>query len=216
MALLGGVVCTLISSWVVPLGLLHFGVIEHAAGSSQTWIPPERQSESVWYSELQVADWWIVRPTREHGGQVPDHLLAVLPRWVARPGEFGPPASETLYEVHTEAMGWPLRAMKVERWAGFVMRPDGKGVSRYTEHVRGGAELGKGLRGRIMLPLRPIWWGLVGDVVIYAVVCAWVRSMWRRVRGVVCARKGKCARCGYDLRGTPAGKPCSECGAARG
>lgn len=42
--------------------------------------------------------------------------------------------------------------------------------------------------------------------------CAYVNPrVWQRFRGVL-SEHGRCARCGYDLTGTPAAPACPECG----
>lgn len=62
------------------------------------------------------------------------------------------------------------------------------------------------------LPFWPLWRGLALDVAFFAVLWWSVlfgrRALLRSLR----RRRGQCAACGYDLRGTPAGTPCPECG----
>jgi hypothetical protein len=64
------------------------------------------------------------------------------------------------------------------------------------------------------LPIAPIWSGLVIDTLFYGTI-AWgllflpgTLRRWRRRRG------GRCVKCGYDLKGLPAGAACPECGAS--
>lgn len=210
-----GLLCTLFSAWVVPLALLHLGIMEHKTGSSHPWISPERQPGGVWHSHLALSDWYIIRPTRMEDSVVPRGEPLGVPGWVAEPHELSPPPGEELYEVHTAGTGWPLRAMASEAWECVISKPQGQGRGAYTEHLRWNIVLASTSRGRIMLPLRPIWWGFIGNVVIYATVCAWVISMWKRLRHASRAERGRCARCGYDLRGLAADAACPECGGAR-
>jgi len=63
------------------------------------------------------------------------------------------------------------------------------------------------------LPVSPIWPGFAVNTVFYAVV------LWLLIRGPFVARRqirrwrGRCIKCGYDLRGAPAlGSGCPECG----
>lgn len=62
------------------------------------------------------------------------------------------------------------------------------------------------------LPIYPIWTGLLANLAVLS--AAWwlllfapfaLRRTWR-------SRRGRCAKCGYDLRATPSGQPCPECG----
>ena len=62
------------------------------------------------------------------------------------------------------------------------------------------------------MPLRPIWMGMITNTIFYAALCmamliapGMVRRRWRR-------RRGRCAACGYDLRGQIEAR-CPECGA---
>jgi hypothetical protein len=63
------------------------------------------------------------------------------------------------------------------------------------------------------IPLMPIWRGLLADSALYA-SAGWLTlsaiSTWR---STLRRRSGLCAHCRYDLRGTPPGSPCPECGA---
>jgi len=56
----------------------------------------------------------------------------------------------------------------------------------------------------------PLWL----PTLVFAVPAAW---MWRvDVKRRRAAREGCCAKCGYSLVGTPAERPCPECGTGFG
>jgi hypothetical protein len=68
------------------------------------------------------------------------------------------------------------------------------------------------------LPTRPLWPGFVVDTLFYAVI------LWLLIPGpfvlrrVIRIKRGRCPKCGYDLRGQPPevgaapGRGCPECG----
>jgi len=61
---------------------------------------------------------------------------------------------------------------------------------------------------RAFLPLRPIWWGLIADSLLFAVVLALALYALVAVRAIVRRRRGRCARCGFPVQ---SGR-CPECG----
>jgi hypothetical protein len=65
------------------------------------------------------------------------------------------------------------------------------------------------------LPLCPILRGLFGDTALFG--AGWFALLIAPsvVRRAIRRRRGACVGCGYDLRGTPAGAACPECGVAR-
>lgn len=67
------------------------------------------------------------------------------------------------------------------------------------------------LRG---LPIGIIWPGFLANTALAALLWGlpiYSLTIWRS-RQIV---RGRCPHCGYDLRGTPPGSPCPECGRAR-
>lgn len=116
----------------------------------------------------------------------------------------------------TERQGWPLRCLScrvVGRELGGVWESQTLGAITFATKRASAA------RGTVdvRLAARPIWLGMIGDTIIYA--GAWlllllgVRWLWglRRRRRT---RRGRCARCGYDLVGDFA-SGCPECGWGR-
>ncbi len=122
--------------------------------------------------------------------------------------------------IHLYRAGWPLRAMEGEAWRAATGKLEfasavgvSSGVDLYAELVRGAAKVQTTSPQRI-LPLRPAWPGFLGNTVLYAVVAmamiACASLVRRRYRGW----RGRCAACGYDLRGD-LDRGCPECGHKR-
>jgi hypothetical protein len=80
-----------------------------------------------------------------------------------------------------------------------IQRPRARTVSNYP----------------LALPYRPLWPALLGDTAVYSAAWAVLLFGPGAVRRGLRSRKGRCTRCGYDLRAAPAGAPCPECGHTR-
>jgi hypothetical protein len=65
-----------------------------------------------------------------------------------------------------------------------------------------------------VLPYRPIWSGLLGNTAVYGLFWALIWSAFHEIRGIVRTARGRCSKCGYDLRGTTS-SGCPECGDGR-
>lgn len=198
-----GLILTLLFAWPLPLILLRMGWNKHEHGRREPWTSPSGIHCGVQISHLIFSDWYVVRPVRMEDSFALLGASIRIPSWVA----FPPAPDTTLYNIDTAATGWPLRAMTSESWV-FRNPPDSASVWR--EELRGNLELLKLPSGRIILPLRPIWLGFLGDTALYAAASWMLLSGLGRLRGVVRRRRGRCPRCGYDIRNTP--PPCPECG----
>lgn len=115
-----------------------------------------------------------------------------LPSWSALPARG--------MKVDDHAYGWPLRCIRAVQHA-----PDDTADFRI---IKGwSASSGEIWLPRRFLPLQlaintlllgALWWAaLIGP------------RLWRDLSR---ARRGQCLKCAYDLRATPAGSPCPECG----
>jgi hypothetical protein len=134
-----------------------------------------------------------------------------LPSWAA----FGESptvsgiANPQLLRVYL-ARGWPCLALESELC--FVWEGD---VATSGPVVTGGINLGPFRGGAAAsyraLSLRPIWFGLIVNAILFAVMWSvlWViaRALLLQLR----RRSGHCPSCAYDLRGTLSGR-CPECG----
>jgi hypothetical protein len=119
------------------------------------------------------------------------------------------------FDMSVYTFGRPARSLAGARLREWDAAPEKKLIPfklkreswLYTWHVRlpGSAE-------PVALPLRPLWPGFALNTLFYAAL-AW--GMWQvplAMRRRSRRRAGKCVKCGYDLRATPAASPCPECG----
>jgi hypothetical protein len=107
----------------------------------------------------------------------------------------------------TQARGWPLRALA----ADLVFSP-GQRLDQPT--VRWGIALGPTVQyAPTVLPLRPVWPGFLVNTLLLALLPGVVVAAPAALRRWQRRRRGRCARCGYDLRGhTNTPTRCPECG----
>lgn len=111
-------------------------------------------------------------------------------------------------------IGWPW----VCAWYQVVGRV--RGLTSTGAEVRGGHVL-RGTPSPVgdspgrVLPLRPAWQGLIGNTLVFALAWQALLLAVPAARSALRRRRGLCPACAYDLRGTPAGSPCPECGAPR-
>lgn len=118
-----------------------------------------------------------------------------------------------------DTAGWPLRCMW--RW-----RVESSHLDMREGEPTGGAVLvARSRAGRWPSADRRAWtyaipyslrgWGMAGDMALWGV--AWWVAMYGSgvMRRAIRKRRGACAVCGYDLRGSAAGSVCPECGNGR-
>ena len=108
------------------------------------------------------------------------------------------------------ADGWPFLALSSEaRWQSYDalrMSPviGGKLIGSRNVVPRDGVRI---------LPLQPIWSGLIINTVLY--VPLWftlfsLKDIWRGIRSRIRRRRGQCIHCAYKLMAEQT--RCSECG----
>ncbi|MFN7022619.1 MAG: hypothetical protein ACK4WH_15020 [Phycisphaerales bacterium] len=109
-----------------------------------------------------------------------------------------------------EEWGWPFRSLW--SWGARQMTAT-IGPPAVVLHAGGGLAFAvSGPAAQRTLPCRPAWPGLIGNTAVWFAAIAGADLGWRAVRVWPRRRRGLCAGCGYDLRGTGAGVPCPECG----
>ncbi len=129
-------------------------------------------------------------------------------RWsvLAQPGVVTDPV------IAEEARGWPFLCL---RWRFLVHRHVVWGLNlngtRTVAVAPRGPTLSVRAYGDRVLPLRPIWSGMAMNIVLYALCWGCLLRGIRAASRVARRRKGRCLRCGYDLRGAEH-KACPECG----
>lgn len=106
--------------------------------------------------------------------------------------------------------GWPALAFQGERWA----RADNNWSNpRLFTAIDANAVLGIGCDARL-LPLSPIWQGLVVNTLFYALMVGLLAYGPFAFRRFIRSLRGLCPVCSYDLRGNLS-DGCPECGWGR-
>ena len=122
--------------------------------------------------------------------------------------------------VITEA-GWPLRSLEARVWRRGKL-PEGPAPLTISEDLEGGVQIAVNPRRipysnrleKRLVPFWPIWPGFAINTLFYAALLWLVFCGPLAVRRHIRRRRGRCLKCGYDLRGElDAG--CPECGWGR-
>ena len=114
--------------------------------------------------------------------------------------------------IAEEARGWPFLCL---RWRFLVHRHvvwglNLNGTRTLALAPRGPTISVRGYGDRV-LPLQPLWRGMAMNIVLYSLCWGCLLRGLRAASWAARRRKGRCSRCGYDLRGEfSAG--CPECG----
>ncbi|MCZ6836824.1 MAG: zinc ribbon domain-containing protein [Planctomycetota bacterium] len=126
----------------------------------------------------------------------------VVPSWSLRYRDETPLFQQTKANSFEMASGWPLRSFKAAYlYVGTIPRA-GKVIYGY--------ELEPIPRVR-MIPTKPIWMGFFGNTAVWAILLGMTWFLGKTSLHLVRRRKGRCQKCGYDLRGAEHNR-CPECG----
>jgi len=108
------------------------------------------------------------------------------------------------YVIVSTGWPWPSMHYTIER----------HGVDITRARAVGGIELGKVANVHDFqpaLPLRLLWFPFALNTLVYAAAIAGAALAARSLRRMIRARRNRCLRCNYDLRGA-AHEQCPECG----
>ncbi len=119
--------------------------------------------------------------------------------------------------------GWPWLGLHAEQWLDLAVYDQwlsdepiyledlydyvGGVLIFVTVNYRGGRE-----KVARTLPMRPLWPGFAINTIFYATILWLVTLGPFTVRRFIRDKRGRCTKCGYDLRGSSGGV-CPECGA---
>lgn len=103
--------------------------------------------------------------------------------------------------------GFPLRAFEAQRWADFTPVPYGNPPTTIDR----GAWIVRRSGADYLIPIGPIWLGLICNSLFYAGITLFGFSAAGWYRGTRRARRGLCPACGYPRGTSPV---CTECGEA--
>ncbi len=126
---------------------------------------------------------------------------SVAPAWSAARSR--PPESPIQKRTIERANGWPILALH-----GEITTTNALTVTDSSAAVV--IEGNPWYRSRI-LSLRPIWPGFLIDTLFYTAIWFGVFLGFTSAKRYIRAKRGRCPRCGYDLRGA-LDHGCSECG----
>jgi len=154
------------------------------------------------------------RPRRISGVSEPGPLRDLVPWWIPRCQQAfrsWPEVDDDGYGQYiAEARGFPMPTF----WQEFEMQhlpSDGTSINEEWV-VHGGIPFLRGSYTPRSVPLRPIWRGFALNTVFYAII------LWLLIPGpfvlrrLIRIKRGRCPKCGYDLRGHLPGAGCPECG----
>jgi len=211
-----GAVITVAVAWAVAVAHDEARVFRAPRLSAATWLGDLYWSASVSSTpgHTRVASVWrfgIHDPTFVY-----PKLIAtdVLPAWAVVNHEYieALVKSESrdtglAWSSHELAFGWPVRALAGRT----IIKLDGGHTDQGRVHsaIWIDSKPPRNSFAQRMLPLRPLWRGLLIDTLIYGSVLWCLLVLHGHIRRTVRRRRGRCPACGYPSSGAGV---CSECG----
>ena len=149
-----------------------------------------------------------------------------IPRWIRLDYANPPPPKYRGWSsiFIDDARGWPVLAMASFTAMGvdpvkdtlLFRSSDGFSVPDSSRSKPLFVDVEDEWFNRPLVPLRPIWPGFAINTVFYAAILWLLTFSVFTTRRMIRRKRGRCIKCGYDLRGSSGGGGvCPECGAAR-
>ena len=130
-------------------------------------------------------------------------------RWENPPGSFtfwNGPGPQNLPIQTTVSAGWPFYALTGEEWSVYSRETENS-TSSATHRIEVTSttkpiEIGDySVDVQVLIPFSPIWPGFVIDTLFYAAIWFGVFFGFTSAKRAIRRKRGRCPRCGYDLRG---------------
>jgi hypothetical protein len=181
-----------------------------------TWSPPttQRQGRSfairrrIFHHRVD----WQYREVEFRGGS------SGPPRAPGEPVRAVIPTEELATSLTLADVGWPVASLQMEyrvetQWSGWTAEESWFPAWELPDNLwELGLDRPRWALGRV--PLRPLWPGFLIDSLFYAAIWFGVFLAPGMAKRAIRRKRGRCPRCGYDLRGELAGG-CPECGWGR-
>ncbi len=216
--LLGAVVNVAVAwgcaAWSDPRDSYHFVM---------SYYSPRNESLRTELSWIEGTEW---APSTEWHAVATEPLVALGLRRVAfyelPVNSGGGTGQREPFVVRTQA-GWPALSVTGAVWFPWVKRarPQVAGFGKIQLSQAIGIEIDVDdvfpdppnwpHREHRALPYAPIWPGFAINTIFYAAIL-WLPFGPFQLRRYVRRKRGRCIKCGYDLRGHSGGEVCPECG----
>ncbi|MDX2197556.1 MAG: hypothetical protein SF069_01135 [Phycisphaerae bacterium] len=155
--------------------------------------------------------WHSIRASGVSSTIKPEPVPSIHPE--IRDAMVTPIAGEMPTMIQAVASGWPFRAAMYLQWSTYPLPDDPSPIPRrglvhnwrisrlpFSDKFR-----------KLDIPMQPLWRGLVFNIAIWSAASWCFFSATGLLKRSLRRRRGLCATCGYDLRGSSDGR-CPECG----